>query len=155
VALFGSEETASLKERLAEAESELLATRSHRAALADEAAALRAEAEAARAAAAVSEAAAATAEARAAELHRGLAEAQARVADFQAKDVEVYTRIREAMEAAEQVRDSPISVCIPCCSPVRRMRRQEASGSWKLSSWRSATGLRKAWMISAPATIGP
>jgi hypothetical protein len=103
-ARMASEEMAVLKERLLDTESQLQAAQSHGAALVEEVAALRAELDAAIAAAATGEAAAAAAEGRAAELHKGLAEAQARVAEFQAKDVEVYTRIREAMEAAEEVR---------------------------------------------------
>lgn len=83
----------------------------------------RTDAEAARATAAAAESAAAAAEARAAEMQEVVASLTTQVTEFRAKDADVYTRVREAMEAAEQVchagRSCPGRIrraCVwPCC----------------------------------------
>jgi len=84
------------------AAAECDALRRSRAADEAAAAAAAADADAARGEAAAARREAASLRATAAELRESLAAASARVREYQAKDVEVYGRIREAMEVAEQ-----------------------------------------------------
>jgi chromosome segregation ATPase len=78
---------------------------------------LRADADSARSAAASAEKQVAAYERQVAELRQGLGGAQAQLSEYQTKDVEVYSRIREAMESSEQARISaPATAHVPHCS---------------------------------------